>query len=589
MVRSPPRRPPRLKPRPYEDGRRPAEGNYNPNSKDRRGDEAYQAKGSFNYRESRGRGRPPVVRLPLMREPREPRFNHWRSPNPDSFQRHSPKIEPGHSQRRPNRSPEVQHQSSSYGPAQGYHRNRGPPFQDHRSPSPRNVHHHGERRPGPAPHYQGSYRDPKRQAGFIPQDQRGREPRWNHGSRGRPYNRMKRWNEDRTFPHPHNGEHRPSGPQRNPREMQGRGSNPERWSPEQESRRQRGPMERQGSRSHSRERERPHNDPHPPPPYRAPSWKLGPLSLPLSASYHRSSPERQMARPRKRRVSEVDMSPLNTEVEHSGFKHPRRERPQLLSVPRPFGGRPLSFRDKSLLIKNRQMRAESLMNLRLPTSVRAQQPAGETRGNLSSVLALRKKRFQPNAAPLREFDPQGEKVKRLTLREETADSSPRDSDTAKEQVESRRPLNSHRSSSIEKRDLVVLSHWPPGPSSSSKECSPRKDGSPKSRTDRNPDRAPMTSKPRSPHEDGKRTHLDRRTFRPFKGDHDNHRPGVFFRRPGPPPMQRSKFFGGPRNSAPEPLMRPAFRKSSSIVTKYRNMRVMRQRPPFTRGPVDQRW
>uniref|UniRef100_A0A8C5EA73 Uncharacterized protein n=1 Tax=Gouania willdenowi TaxID=441366 RepID=A0A8C5EA73_GOUWI len=436
MVRSPPRRPPRLKPRPYEDGRRPAEGNYNPNSKDRRGDEAYQAKGSFNYRESRGRGRPPVVRLPLMREPREPRFNHWRSPNPDSFQRHSPKIEPGHSQRRPNRSPEVQHQSSSYGPAQGYHRNRGPPFQDHRSPSPRNVHHHGERRPGPAPHYQGSYRDPKRQAGFIPQDQRGREPRWNHGSRGRPYNRMKRWNEDRTFPHPHNGEHRPSGPQRNPREMQGRGSNPERYRINAAAAAPAG--------SHSRERERPHNDPHPPPPYRAPSWKLGPLSLPLSASYHRSSPERQMARPRKRRVSEVDMSPLNTEVEHSGFKHPRRERPQLLSVPRPFGGRPLSFRDKSLLIKNRQMRAESLMNLRLPTSVRAQQPAGETRGNLSSVLALRKKRFQPNAAPLREFDPQGEKVKRLTLREETADSSPRDSDTAKEQVESRRPLNSHR-------------------------------------------------------------------------------------------------------------------------------------------------
>lgn len=180
------------------------------------------------------------------------------------------------------------------------------------------------------------------------------------------------------------------------------------------------------------------------PPFRSPSWKGGPST---PSSYHRSPQERQVAGPRKRRISDTSMPSSDPALEHGNPKQARRERPQLLSLPRPFGGKPLSLRDKSHLVKSRQIRAESLMRLRIPPSVKPRPQLGDpiSRGNVSSALAIRKKRFQSNPVPLQKLEARRARPQQSSPKEEANVSrSSRTSDTGKEQVDSRRSLNTHR-------------------------------------------------------------------------------------------------------------------------------------------------
>lgn len=154
-----------------------------------------------------------------------------------------------------------------------------------------------------------------------------------------------------------------------------------------------------------------------------------------------------MAGPRKRRMSDFNAPPSDFVPDHDHPKYPRRGRPQLLSFSRPYRGKPLSLRGRSYLLKGRQFQAESLMRLRIPPYVKPRFHLGytATRGNMRAILAMRKKRFQPNAAPLRKQAAEA-KPQQSPSKEERSPSrsSSKVSESDKEKPESQRSLSTRR-------------------------------------------------------------------------------------------------------------------------------------------------
>lgn len=137
-----------------------------------------------------------------------------------------------------------------------------------------------------------------------------------------------------------------------------------------------------------------------------------------------------MTGPRKRRMSDFNTPPSYFAPDLDHPKFPRRGRPHLPSFSRPYRGKPLSLRGQSYLLKGRQFHAESLMRVRIPPYVKPRFHLGypATRGNMHAILAMRKKRFQPNAAP---------------LRKQAAETKPQES-PSKEECSPSRSLNTRR-------------------------------------------------------------------------------------------------------------------------------------------------
>ncbi|KAJ3589492.1 hypothetical protein NHX12_010337 [Muraenolepis orangiensis] len=597
----------------------------------------YNEKSPRSWRGSRGgsRGRPLFnKRTPLMAERREPANGGWRPQ--ESFQSsYSHQMDPHHGPRRPspsrhNRPPEVHHSPPHASPG-----HRGPSFRDgpsdtgHRSPSPWHYNKFpADRSSGPSAPYRGSFRGPNRYPRGNHGEQRNPEPRGHYSPRERqsdhPAHGSKRWGGDGEFSDQHNGEHGPPGPQRKPREFHRRNSYPERWSGEQDPRRPRG--EREGNSPLMEKAQQSHSHP---PPYRSPAWKGTPPPS-SSTSFHGSPRERQgMALPRKRRLPDLSEPFAGAPPEHSHFKMARRGRPGLFPAPTGYVCRPQVFGDdrRRTFPPSRPTRAHHPAMRRAPIpppppAAAAPKPnkpqaenstedSAEATGSTSSILAIRKERFQADAAPLRNLELRRIKPQEASSKEETrASESPKGSDMESEQVESPRAVSTRSASPPDKTslsDLVVVSHWQA--ESSVKECSPTRDESPHSPTDQTCDsdvpavkrfskfhgsRPPLVERPQ----------VDKRPIRPLDASLESHRYDRPFRNQGPVPPQRPPFAHSPRRMPPfeqpfnvrKPLMQesfvprpfpqhnPAFRKSQSIRSKYRNMQAMRQR-----GPSQQRW
>ncbi|XP_066515836.1 basic salivary proline-rich protein 2 isoform X2 [Hoplias malabaricus] len=574
---------PRSKPRPFSDGYHSEHhgDRFGPSSRSQRGFRGSSGKPPHSWRENSG-GPHPYKRPPLMGEPRERPHGHWTPQNPDNFRsQDSQRGRRRPSPPRSNRPPPVQHRMSPHGPSHGppaHH--RPPPFHrshsGHVSPSPRRFNGPPPDRRGPSPH--GNYRPPQRHRSPAHEQDRGWGPERPLSPRERPFNRH-RWNGPGGFHHP-NGEARFSGsPHRKPREFHERSSYPERWSAERDPRKLRGEFGRE------RGRERPGHhapawahreggNPHPRPPFRSPSWKSGPPSSSDSSSRF-LPPLRPQERPVMRPLKRLGRPLSSASMEHGP---PKRFRKELLVRPLPprgFGGRGLSLKDKSRILKGRKFRAESVARFKLPPP----------KPRLSEQDQKASKHEEDSGSPPRSKILLKKTAKRPMPRRSSSDLDSKSTDPERDsetQVESRRSVRAHSSSPLDRhltRDLVVVSHWEAGPRPSSsptpKDRSLWKDRPSRSKTGSHESLTlserfgKLQSPGCSPREQKER--------RMMGG------PGKPFRKPGP--------FQATIIPRPPLHQKPVFRKSQSIMSKYRNLQSLRHKaPPHPRQATSyRRW
>lgn len=136
-------------------------------------------------------------------------------------------------------------------------------------------------------------------------------------------------------------------------------------------------------------------------------------------------------------------------------KRPRRDIPHILSVPRGFGGRPLSLRDKSRILKGKRMRAEPVVRLRAPPLLKPKPLAeGEStaRGNLRSLMATRKL----NAGSLKKMELRKRRQSSPNPDGNTTKPSRRSNDRVKEQGETQRSLSTHRYAGCYSASLLLV-------------------------------------------------------------------------------------------------------------------------------------
>ncbi|KAI1903158.1 hypothetical protein AGOR_G00024330 [Albula goreensis] len=447
-------------------------------------------------------GRPPhFTKAPrLMDERREPgqHFHRpggqWRPQAQGRFRGYAPQTdrpspEPHRSHRRlspprPSHSPPSHRQQPIQSPSAGPPGHRRPshrvpfhgPHPKHQPTSPRHF-HSVVRAPSPMANH-GPFRGPHRHPGTMGEQDRSRDRGAGRGHSPRESSferqaRGERWNGTGAFPRPHSGERRFStSPQRKSQEFHRRSSYPERLSTERETRRH-SESEREVEESRRSTEWGEESSPHHL--YRSPKWKA--VSSPSSSprfQHHHQPQERPTRRLMKRKHPEGRPPPTVSGFEHSA-KQARRETPQQFHTTRGFGGRGLSLKDKSRLLKEKKLRTTSGTGLNSPVPSpkpkhpKKQPPTKEENEVEEQHPPTRKPRSsatvqneQPDAAKGRTLKKRSLKrvPRKLPPPSDTTANSLRETETLTIKVDTRHTLSTHSSSPSDRqlsRDLVTVS------------------------------------------------------------------------------------------------------------------------------------